>query len=551
MPEKGSKARWAVGILGDEIACSLPPQLYKEVRTVAGAQYDAKQRWWHWPKSHATARTLHQILPYWITRTEGFTKLIEEALAAEADLIQIRTGEVEPVPVEPTEQPHWKHQQRAFWFAQGQQAVMLAMGMGTGKTRVIVDLCQYRQHKRILIVCKKTILSDGVWGRNFKQFYRAGPVHVVELHKGTIADRKGDAALEMLLFSKTPDVALVFVINYDAVTFDPMRKWLLEQQWDLVVCDESHHIKAAGGKRSRTMQAIGKRAKYRACLTGTPLANSPLDAYAQYRFLDTSVFGSSYTMFRSRYAVMGGWENREVKGYQNLADFQQRFYSIAYEVGKDVLDLPAQHHVTRYASLGHKAQKHYDELSDDFVTWLNGTDAEPVTAQNALVRLLRLQQVTGGSLDGVVIDESKAELLQEVLEEIDPSEPVVIFARFKADLAVIQERVKLAGRNHYELSGSSDGLNQWKADTTGAVLAVQVQAGSEGIELTKAMYCIYYSLGFSLSQYDQSLSRVHRPGQTRATVYTHLVMKGTVDEQVYKALSEKRQVVEAIIKGEV
>jgi len=548
MAESGLKARWAIGLYGPRICAKVPATQYAVCKELGGA-WDTANRWWYWPRNPRTAKTLERGIPFWVERTAGFKELLQTALEQEADLIQAKLGPVQPVPVPATGVPHWKHQERAFWFAVEQPAVMLAMGMGTGKTRVIVDLCQYRQHRLILIVCKLKILSDGVWGRNFEQFYKGGPVHVVELTKGTVAKRQQQAQEAYQMYRSTHTV--VIVVNYDAIVFKPLASWLLVQEWDLVVADESHHIKAPGGKRSRLLHTIGKRSKYRAALTGTPLANSPLDAYAQYRFLDTSVFGSSYVLFKNRYAVLGGWENREVRGYKNLEDFVERFQSIAFEVGKEVLDLPPQHHIQRYAELGPVARKHYNELDEDFITWLHGQDEEPVTAANALVKLLRLQQLTGGWLDGVNIDTSKAELLQEILEEIDNHEPVVVFARYLADIKTIHERGELAGRTVYELSGSIDELELWKSSTGGEVLAVQVQAGSEGIELFRAMYCIYYSLGFSLGQYDQSLSRIHRPGQTRTTIYTHLIMKDTKDEQVYKALSEKRAVVEAIMKGEV
>lgn len=80
------------------------------------------------------------------------------------------------------------------------------------------------------------------------------------------------------------------------------------------------------------------------------------------------------------------------------------------------------------------------------------------------------------------------------------------------------------------------------------ILAVQIQAGGVGIDLTRASYSIYYSVGFSLGDYEQSLARVHRPGQTRNVVYIHLVAEQTIDEKVYRALSEKKNVVEAVIE---
>jgi hypothetical protein len=102
------------------------------------------------------------------------------------------------------------------------------------------------------------------------------------------------------------------------------------------------------------------------------------------------------------------------------------------------------------------------------------------------------------------------------------------------------------GRGYSEVSGREKTLAAWQAgDTT--ILGVQIQSGGTGLDLFKACYCAYYSLGFSLGEYEQSLARLHRPGQTRCVRYYHLVAKGTVDEAVYAALRERRNVVEAVL----
>ena len=97
-----------------------------------------------------------------------------------------------------------------------------------------------------------------------------------------------------------------------------------------------------------------------------------------------------------------------------------------------------------------------------------------------------------------------------------------------------------------------DELKRWQAGDA-PVLAVQIDSGGLGIDLTRARYAIYYSLGFSLGSYEQSLARVHRPGQTRPVEYIHLLAENTVDEKVVAALSSRADVVNAVLqemKGE-
>ena len=98
-----------------------------------------------------------------------------------------------------------------------------------------------------------------------------------------------------------------------------------------------------------------------------------------------------------------------------------------------------------------------------------------------------------------------------------------------------------------ELSGRRNELDEWQQGDGPEVIAVQIQAGGLGIDLTRARYSIFYSLGYSLGDYEQALARVHRPGQNRKVTHLHLVAPGTVDEHVYDALEQKRDVVEFVI----
>jgi SNF2 family DNA or RNA helicase len=92
-----------------------------------------------------------------------------------------------------------------------------------------------------------------------------------------------------------------------------------------------------------------------------------------------------------------------------------------------------------------------------------------------------------------------------------------------------------------------DELKQWQAGEA-PVLAVQIDSGGVGVDLTRARYSVYYSLGFSLGSYEQSLARIHRPGQTRPVEYIHLLAQDTVDEQVMVALARRADVVNSVLQ---
>jgi SNF2 family DNA or RNA helicase len=343
----------------------------------------------------------------------------------------------------------------------------------------------------------------------------------------------------------------------------------MKYPWDAFVMDESHRLKAPGGKASRAaaMLAHGGGAQrseipFRLALTGTPMPHDPLDLYAQYRILDPSILGTSYQRLKMRYAVMTnipgapvpivrGWRVQQGPYYnQALADeFDAKFHSLAYVVGPEVLNIPAPLHIIRFCELGSKGQRIYNDLEKNFYAEV---EAGEITASNALVKALRLQQAASGfarlsDAEGseIEIDDSKKALLADLLADVD--EPVVVFCRFRHDLDAVHEACKSLKIGSMELSGRRNDLAEWQLGRA-PILAVQTQAGGVGIDLSRAKIAIYYSLGLSLGDHLQSLSRLQAKDMTWHPAYYYLLAKGTVDEKVYRALHDRKDVIEEIMK---
>src|ERR1035438_10404007 len=278
------------------------------------------------------------------------------------------------------------------------------------------------------------------------------------------------------------------------------------------------------------------------------MPHSPLDIHPVFRFLDITIFGPAFGPFRSRFAVMGGYQSKQVTGYQHLDELERLMSRITFRVGSEVLDLPPATHVTYHCDLCPEAMRVYTGIEEDFVAEVQ--DGR-VTATNALVKLIRLQQIANGVLktdDGnqIRIDDAKRRLLTDTLEDMGKDEPVVVFCRYHLDLDAVQEACRAVGFESLELSGRQDDLARWQKGG-GQVLAVQISAGGVGVDLTRARFSIYYSLGFSLGDYDQSLARIHRPGQTRPVEHVHLVARNTVDVKIMRALERRAEIVGAIL----
>ena len=452
----------------------------------------------------------------------------------------------------------WQNQQEAFEFAMLHPSCMLDMEMGTGKTRVAIDVAFARNDVHsILIVCPKAVVP--VWRENLEKFTEDENTWCCwDQQKGTIKTKMED--LKKWRSELNPNTKQFVVLNYDSIWRTPMGGFIARCNMDMVILDESHRAKAAGSKVSKFLAVLGKYAKYKMCLSGTPMANSPLDVYGQYRFLDRNIFGTNHYQFLQEYAIMGGPERRFVVGFRNQQTLNRKFKSIAYTCKmSDVADrikLPdALPPTSQKVLLPAKDMKTCHELAEDFIAECGTSN---VVVKNVLGKMMRLQQIASGYC--VVQDDptaptrveelntAKEDMLAEMLEDISPEAPVVVFCVFRHDLESIARSALKAKREAFEVSGSMNQLTEWK-NSRGGVLAVQIQAGAEGIDMTISNHAIYYSIPHSLALYNQSKARLYRPGQKNAVSFCHLLAEGTIDEAMYRALTRKEDVIESIKNG--
>lgn len=520
----------------------------------------------------------------------------------------------------------WNHQFRALDYCSKVVASLLAIRMGGGKTLATIALVNKTEARRVVIVCPNKV--RGVWGREVRKF-SARQWHLVDGYRPSKRARSGRVSLKLAerlrqaedcLFDCGCGAAVhAVVVNYEAFGHEPWASWRPEQRVNLLVADEIHRVKAPTGKVSKNLAKWVEFTDRRVGLTGTPMPQTPLDVFGIFRMLDPGIFGTKWTVFRSRYAVTNPHIEQHVVGYRNVVELQEKFFSITYLPTID-LNLPTITDVTREFELEPKARKAYDSLDESMWADLSGFKRDPamvtelatksvlcdldtvefagrytltpsprypevddadsfmravqdleltedsastVSPANIMVRLLRLQQFTGGTLkddDGIPVRVSrgKAELLAETLEEVgcvrselrDP-EPVVVFCRFHSDLDAIKEVAAAAGLRYAEVSGRrQDGLtHDSEMNPDCDIVAVQIQSGGTGVDFTRACVVIWYSMGYWLSDYDQARARLHRPGQTRPVLSIHLLAADTEDITVYGALSQRRSVIHFVLES--
>lgn len=439
----------------------------------------------------------------------------------------------------------WQAQQTAFNFLKQHQHPALLMDMGTGKTRISLELFEYWQAKSIVIVCPLSVIP--VWGEEITKHGLQGYT-LLELGQDKTTAKKVEQLCTGINMFNNTDTPIIVVINFESVWRKQFKNVFLGTSWDVVLVDESHRIKAPGSTVSKFMTTLSRRAKHRVILTGTPIANNPLDIYAQYRFLDPTIFAMNNTQFKQHYALWGGFENRQPIKFINQDELKAKMYSVAYRMSiDDVLDLPDGIDAVRYTQLEPKAKKLYNTLKRDFVAVEGG---QIISASNVLVKGLRLHQLTGGMIkydDGSseVVSTAKAKLLQDTLYDMTELD-VVVFARFRHDIDVIRAAATKLNFKVYELSGKVNQLKQW--EQSGGLLIVQIASGNAGISLVRANHAIYYSIGYSLGEYMQSRARLRRPGQSKQVQFIHLIVKGTIDELIIKAIQSKQDIANYIVE---
>ncbi len=458
----------------------------------------------------------------------------------------------------PVKATPYEHQNNAFRFACSKfgllpsqypsRGVALLMEMGTGKTLTGIGitgaLFRHGKIRRVLVVAPLSIL--GVWEQEFQTF--AAYPYTLTVLKGTSGKKA-----EMLQRIRSDGLQIV-VVNYESAW--RIEKELLRFDPDLIIADEAHRLKEARTAQSKAMHHLGDKARYKLLLTGTVITNRELDVFSQYRFLNKGVFGDSFFAFRNRYFDMVGYGNH-IPRFRNymLDDFLRRMHSVAFRVTKsECLDLPDITEEIRAVDLEPKAMKIYKELEQQSFTEL--ADSE-VSAVNVLTKLLRLSQVTGGHLtddDGGsnAVSTAKQDALSDILESAMAEEKkIVVMARFVPELNDIQSLLEKKGISYAVVRGGitdrEEQIRRFQEDSDCRVFVGQIAAAGLGITLTTASTMVFYSLDYSMSNFQQAKARIHRVSQTENCLYIYLVAKGTVDTKVLCALRHKVDLAKTLV----
>jgi SNF2 family DNA or RNA helicase len=343
---------------------------------------------------------------------------------------------------------------------------------------------------------------------------------------------------------------------------------------DLIVVDESHKIKGVGANSSRALARVTDFVKRRVLLTGTVMPHSPLDVFAQWRFLEPYAFGqrlsdgtvkrATFGNFKDRFAELGGWMGKEVIGFKDLDVMQDIMAKNAIVARKEdaLPDLPKVTPVVVPVLLSAAEKKAYKEMADNLSISMPTVSA---TANNRLTQRLRLRQITSGYIaddTGTlrVIGQSKVSTIKAHVQDTLTSEKrIVIFSYFTDEIDLLRQAMESmqheAKAEVMTITGATpveERLRMRKRfgsdDPARMVMIAQVKTMSLAVnELVTANHAIFGSLSEQRDDLIQAIDRLNRLGQTRPVTIWFMLAPGTVDEVIMQSHNDRTSVESAVL----
>jgi SNF2 family DNA or RNA helicase len=403
---------------------------------------------------------------------------------------------------------------------------------GTGKTASAIWAADFlmKQNKvrRAIVVCPISIM-DSAWRADL---FRFAMHRTVDIAYGTADKRK-----------RIVKGAAEFVImNYDGLKI--AEEEIRNGGFDLIIVDEATHYKNSQSVRWKTLNRIVTPDTWLWLMTGTPAAQSPLDAYGLAKLVSPDNVPRFYGNFRDQVMIQKTkfkWEPKP-----GAVDIVHRVLQPAVRFSKDeCLDLPDIMYIKRHVPLTKQQEHYYKKLKKQMLLEVAGAE---ITTVNAAINMNKLLQISAGAVytdDGDTLEFDISErynVLKEVLDET--SRKALVFVPFKSTIRMLQDRLMADGVTAEVISGDvsagdrTDIFKRFQTTPDPKVLVIQPQAAAHGVTLTAADTIIWWAPTASLETYAQANARIHRTGQTAKCTVVQL--QGSEVENRLYAMLDKR-----------
>lgn len=401
---------------------------------------------------------------------------------------------------------------------------------GTGKTASVIWAADYLMNigvvRRVLVVCPLSIMKSA-WQNDLFKFAMHRTCDIA------YGDRKKRAKI-------VNGGAEFVIINFDGLAI--VKDEVASGGFDLIVIDEASAYKNSTTERWKVMRDLNKTIRGLWMLTGTPAAQSPVDAFGLAKLVNPKGVAPFFGQFRDQVMYKVGmfrWIPR-----LNAQTVVHSVLQPAIRFEKDqCLDLPEVTHVERDAPLTAQQMKFYRMLKNDMIMKAAG---EEISSANAATNLNKLLQISGGAVytdHKEVVEFDVSNRLQVVLEVIEESShKVLVFVPFTHTIELLKTYLTKNNIACEVINGAvpvnrrSSIVDDFQNTDQVKVLIIQPQAASHGLTLTAANTVIWYSPVMSVETYLQANARINRPGQKNAMTIVHV--KGSeVEERLYRMLN--------------
>ena len=403
---------------------------------------------------------------------------------------------------------------------------------GTGKTGSVIWAADYlmkiRKIKRVLVICPLSIM-DSAWRADLFKFAMHRTVDIAYGSR-----EKREAIIN--------GVAEFVIINYDGVEI--VSEAIANGGFDLIVIDEANAYKNPTTNRWKTLNRLVKPETWLWMLTGTPAAQSPVDAYGLAKLINPTGVPKFLGSFKEQvmYKITQfKWVNRP-NADKIVFDALQPAIRFTKQ---ECLDLPDMTYVIREIELTAQQRKYYELLRRQLVVQASG---EQITSVNAAVGLNKLLQISCGAVysdsgQTLAFDvRNRYKVLKEVIDETQ--QKVLIFVPFKHVINILLERLTNDGYTAEVISGDvpagkrTDIFNRFQTTQDPKILIIQPQSAAHGVTLTAADTVIWWGPIPSLETYAQANARVHRAGQRHPVTIVKL-QGSNAEKHIYKMLDNK------------
>ena len=463
---------------------------------------------------------LHDVAVNWgLQEAQALTELKIEDVPSPMNRDYVWSGKLKPFLHQKETSAFFTLRKKAFCFNE----------QGTGKTASVIWAADYLMKlgliRRVLVICPLSIMKSA-WQQDLFKF---------AMHR-SCSVAYGDAKTRAKII-KTG--AKFVIINFDGLA--TVKEEVISGGFDLIVVDECNSYKNPSTNRWKVLRDVSANIPWLWMMTGTPAAQSPLDAYGLGKLVNPEGTPKYYGQYRDQ--VMYKVSQFKWIAKPNAQDVVHKILQPAIRFERaQCLDLPEVTFVERDAPLTPQQAKYYKLLKSKMIMSAGG---EQITAVNAATNINKLLQISGGAVysdTGEVVEFDVSNRLNVVLEVIEEaSHKILVFVPFTHTIELLKTALDNAGVSSEVINGKVSMNNRTKIITAfqtqqdPRVLIIQPQAASHGLTLTAANTIIWYAPVTSVETYLQANARINRPGQHNAMNIVHI--KGSeIEDRLYGML---------------